>query len=251
MDSSQPDNATDALESRRNPTGRQPGIGRRLLYAVATPVLIVVVRTLWASCRVHALVGEEHVEQLKAAGKASVPCYWHRDIFVCLMTIRRWIQRGFSAGIIISPSVDGDVPARIAERWGAEVIRGSAKRTGALAMRDMHATMKRGVSIVTAADGPVGPARYFKSGILLAARVGLAPLLPIGCAATRAWRFDTWDRFMLPKPFAKIAIIVGEPMQVPARAGAEEQEAFRATMEATLDELHETARRALPGSDAT
>lgn len=237
--------SADAVDARRNPTGRRLTLGRRLGYAVATPILSALARLLWLSCRVGKVIGAEHVDNAISGNTAFVPCYWHRDIYVCLMTIRGWIQRGFSAAVIISPSVDGDVPARIAERWGAEVIRGSAKRTGALAMRDMHAIMRRGVSIVTVADGPVGPAYYFKAGILLTARIGSAPVLPMGCAADRAWRFNTWDEFMLPKPFANVVVAVGEPRTVPKRASAEELEALRLELQETIDSLAITAARAL------
>ena len=245
MQESSPDPGAGNADARRNPTGRQLTLGRRLLYALATPLLIAIVRLLWRTCRVSVIDGAEHVESVINQERPVVPCYWHRDIFVCLMAIRQWIQRGFRAGIIISPSVDGDVPAKIAERWGAEVIRGSAQRTGALAMRDMHSVMRRGVSIVTAADGPAGPAYYFKAGILLTARIGKAPLLPIACAADRAWRFRTWDEFMLPKPFANVAIVIGDPQEVPARASAEELEGLRVEMQKTINALAEEASQAL------
>ena len=238
-------NAGHDVETRRNPNARRLTLARRLGYAVGTPVLAGIVRLLWATCRVQKILGEDVVDAAIEDGRAFVPCYWHRDIFTCLMTIRGWIQRGFRAGVIISPSVDGDVPARIAGSWGAEVVRGSAARTGALAMRDMHEMMKRGVSIVTAADGPVGPAFYFKGGILLTARIGSAALLPMGCAADRAWRFDTWDSFVLPKPFARVVVAVGDPVEVPRRASAEEQEELRAKMQQTLDQLVERAQQEL------
>ena len=244
MTQSEPNSPSD-VESRRNPKARRLTLARRLLYVFGTPILAGIVRLLWSTCRVQKILGETIAESAIADDRAYVPCYWHRDIFSCLMTIRGWIQRGFRAGVIISPSVDGDVPAKIARSWGAEVIRGSAARTGALAMRDMHKLMKRGVSIVTAADGPVGPAFYFKGGILLTARIGSAALLPMASAASRFWQFSTWDQFVLPKPFARIVVAIGEPMEVPRRASAEEQESLRQQMQQTLDKLVEEAKQEL------
>ena len=233
----------DDVEARRNPNaGRQMTPLRRLLYWIAAPLLAGIARLLWSTCRVETVAGSEVIERVVNDDSPYLPCYWHRDIFVCLMTIRSWIRRGFKAGVIISASVDGEVPAAIARAWGAEVVRGSATRTGALAMRDMHQLMKNGVSIVTAADGPVGPAYYFKPGVLLAARIGSAKLLPISCAADRAWHFDTWDDFMLPKPFAKVALAVGEPVEVPRRATPEEEEALRIRLQDAVNSLQEQSK---------
>lgn len=235
----------DAEPPRNTTGGRRLTPLRRFSYALATPLLTGIVSLLWKTYRIEHTIGADVVEQVLANERAYVPCYWHRDILVCLLTIRGWIRRGFRAAIIISPSVDGEVPSKIAHSWGAEVIRGSAKRTGALAMRDMHQVMKRGVSIITAADGPVGPAYYFKSGVILSSRIGSAPMLPLACAASAAWTFDTWDHFTLPKPFARIVVAVGEPVPVPPRATTEELELLRMRMQNAVNSLAEESKNAL------
>ena len=220
-------------------------LGRRMVYALGTPILLGILRLLWLTWRIEKVIGSEHVDRAIDDDGAYVPCYWHRDILVCLLVIRGWIRRGFKAGIIISASVDGEVPSKIARSWGAEVIRGSASRTGALAMRDMHDVMKRGVSIVTAADGPVGPAYYFKSGVLMTSRIGKAPMLPIGCAADRAWYLDRWDHFMIPKPFARLVISIGEPRSVPKGASMELLEEERIAMQNAVISLAEQSKAEL------
>ena len=83
-------------------------------------------------------------------------------------------------------SVDGEVPERIVRSWGAEVIRGSANQSGALALRDQQQMMKNGYSIVTTVDGPSGPKLEVKAGAILMARIAGVPLVPIACAADRA-----------------------------------------------------------------
>jgi hypothetical protein len=75
--------------------------------------------------------------------------------------------------------------------------------------------MKNGYSIVTTADGPRGPKYEFKAGTVLMARVAGVPIIPIGCAADRAWYLKRWDDFLIPKPFARIVIAIGEPVPVP------------------------------------
>ena len=218
---------------------------RAVVYALGRPVLGGLVRLLWWSYRIEAVIGADVVDRVIADERAYVPCYWHRDILVCLMTIRGWIKRGFKAGVIISASVDGEVPSKIARSWGAEVIRGSANRTGALAMRDMHQVMKKGTSIVTAADGPLGPAYYFKSGVVLTSRIGAAPMLPIGCAADRAWHLRRWDDFMIPKPFARLVVAVGEPHLVPPGTSKEGLEDEREAMQIAVNGLVEQSKTVL------
>ena len=194
----------DDVESRRGFVGRRRmSFGRRIYYFLGLPILRVIVRLISSTYRIETVIGADIVERVVTDGKVYAPCYWHQHTVLCLLMMRDWIRRGFKGGFIVSPSVDGEVPARIAKSWGAEVIRGSAERTGALAMRDIHQVMKNGVSIVTAADGPLGPKNEFKPGVVLMSRIGSAPMIPIACAADRAWYLNRWDNFMVPKPFLR------------------------------------------------
>jgi lysophospholipid acyltransferase (LPLAT)-like uncharacterized protein len=197
---------------------------------------------LWRSYRVVAIIGEEHVDALVSGGKVYAPCYWHQHTLLIINVMHDWIRRGFRAGFVVSASVDGDVPARIAKSWGAEVIRGSAQRTGALAMRDIHGVMKKGVSLVTAADGPLGPKYHFKAGTVLMARIGDAPIVPLVCAADKAWYLDRWDDFMIPKPFARVVLAVGEPHAIPKGATIEDMEAHRGQLEQAMLALMQQAK---------
>lgn len=194
--------------------------GRRLYYALGLPLLRGVLRLLTTTYRYEPVSGESHVELYLAHGQADLqvcaPCYWHQVHVLCSSQMRRWIKRGFKACFLVSGSVDGEIPARIARAWGGEVIRGSANQSGALALRDMQDMMKRGYSIVTTADGPRGPKYEFKAGAVLMARIAAVPILPMAAAADRAWYLDRWDNFMVPKPFARVAVGVGEPIVVPS-----------------------------------
>ena len=151
--------------------------------------------------------------------------------------MRQWVRRGFKAGFIISASVDGEVPARIARSWGAEVIRGSANQSGALALRDMQGMMRKGYSIVTTADGPRGPKYEFKAGAVVMARIAGIPIVPMAAAADRAWYLDRWDNFMIPKPFANVIVAVGEPIVVPRDVPLDQIEPVRANVQQAVRSL--------------
>jgi lysophospholipid acyltransferase (LPLAT)-like uncharacterized protein len=123
---------------------------RRLYYALGTPLLRVVFSLLISSYRVERVIGSDVAEQIVAdKEQAYAPCYWHQHHVLCSALLRQWIRRGFRACFLISASVDGEVPDRIARSWGAEVIRGSANRTGALVLRDMSPALRivPGISI--------------------------------------------------------------------------------------------------------
>jgi lysophospholipid acyltransferase (LPLAT)-like uncharacterized protein len=208
------------------------------LYFLAMPLIRFAFFLLNASYRVERVIGSEVAEQiLSDSERAYAPCYWHQHHILCARLIRLWIRRGFRACFLISSSVDGEVPTRIAKAWGAEVIRGSANQTGALVLRDMQRLMKDGISIITTADGPAGPNFQFKSGAILMARIGGAPLVPIGCAADRAWYLDRWDNFMIPKPFARIVYAIGEPLMLPPDTPLDAIEEYRQHMEDATNSL--------------
>ena len=227
------------VESRRSTGSRRKlGAGRRIYYALGMPVLRFIFWFLSATYRVKKVIGQDIADRI-IADRSTVyaPCYWHQHHVLCSNMMRSWIRRGFRACFLVSASVDGDVPARIAESWGADVIRGSANRTGALALRDMQEKIRHGVAIVTTADGPNGPKHEFKPGAVLMARIGGTPLVPLACAADRAWYLDRWDDFMIPKPFARVVLAVGEPVVVPRNAPMDKLEEYRLEMQYATNAL--------------
>lgn len=238
----------DDVETRRRQSSsrRRMSFGRRLVYAIGMPILRLVVWGLHWTYRPQPMIGGEHAERVLAdSGRAYIPCYWHQQNLMCSVHLREWFRRGFRACFIVSASVDGEVPARMIRLWGADVIRGSAANTGALVLRDAREKLRDGVSIVTTPDGPLGPAFEFKTGIVLMARIGNAPLIPVASAADRAWYLDTWDHFMIPKPFARTVFAVGEPVEVPPKASMEELETIRAAMQQRIEALIQDSKRAV------
>jgi len=218
----------DSVDSRRSTSSRRNmGPARRLYYFIGLPILRGLVRLLTMTYRIEHVIGKENIDSFIAENTVCAPCYWHQHHIVGSTLIRSWVRRGFKACFLVSGSVDGEVPARIARAWGAEVIRGSANQSGTLALRDMQSMMKKGFSIVTTADGPRGPKHEFKVGAILMARVAGVPLIPIGCATDRAWYLNRWDDFMVPKPFARIAVAIGEPYALPPGTPLNELETHR------------------------
>lgn len=210
---------------------------RRLYYALGLPLLRGLLRVLTMTYRHQAVIGAAHIEPYVNSDKVCAPCYWHQVHVLCSTQMRAWIRRGFKACFLISGSVDGEVPERIARAWGAEVIRGSANQSGALALRDMQGMMKRGYSIVTTADGPRGPKYEFKAGAVVMARIAGIPIVPMAAAADRAWYLDRWDNFMIPKPFSRVVVAIGEPILVPRDVPLDAIEPVRANVQQAVRSL--------------
>ncbi|MGC4027479.1 MAG: lysophospholipid acyltransferase family protein [Steroidobacteraceae bacterium] len=221
---------------------------RRFFYALLAPVGLAVLRFWWGTCRIVRVDGEQHLTGALQKAPSLLPCYWHQHELFCARYLLLQMRRGLKLGFLISPSVDGEVPAAIARRLGAQVIRGSSTHTGARALRDYYQLLvKEGVSPVITPDGPKGPRFRFKPGAILLAQISGRPLLPMAYAASRAW-LVAWDKFVIPWPFARIAVAIGAPVSVPRSLQVNDAGAMTALQQQLEQELHrlfQQAREAL------
>ena len=151
-----------------------------------------------------------------------------------------YLHRGQGVYGLASLSADGEYIARVLVHWGMPMVRGSSSRGGDTALRQMVRVVRAGHSMAITPDGPRGPRQQLKPGVLQLAQLTGAPLIPIAAAASRAWWFESWDRFLVPKPFARIAVAYGRPVLVPREADAATLEEARSTLQHELDSLMET-----------
>lgn len=221
---------------------------RKLAYALATPLALLLIRAWWRSCRIVRVEGAEHLDSALSAVPSLLPCYWHQHELFCARYLLLQVPKGLKLGFLVSPSVDGEVPAAIARRLGAQVIRGSSTRTGAKALRDYYQLLvNENVSPVITPDGPTGPPHRFKPGGLLLAQISGRPLLPMAFAASRAWHLG-WDDFVLPRPGSRIAIAIGTPVRVErgvVLADPAVMERWQRQLEQELESLSRQAQAAL------
>jgi lysophospholipid acyltransferase (LPLAT)-like uncharacterized protein len=222
---------------------------RRLAYGAAAPALDVLMRLLWASCRIHVLHAGGRVP---SADQPIIPCFWHQHLVLCASHLRALDRQGFRLGWLISPSRDGELAARVARRWPIRVIRGSTTRTGLKAMRDLYrATTTERISPVMLPDGPHGPARCFKPGAIMLAQLTSAPLLPMAAAAERAWHLGSWDKMTIPRPFTRVVVALGEPRRVRRDLPPHRLEDERRAIEEVLESLERAAHERLCGTTAS
>ncbi|MEZ5499281.1 MAG: lysophospholipid acyltransferase family protein [Steroidobacteraceae bacterium] len=217
---------------------------RRIGYRLAVPIIIAIVQLFWRSCRVRVVLGAEHL-RTAASGGAVIPCYWHQHQLFCGKYLLDEAVHGLKLGFLISPSVDGELGAMVVGRLGGHVIRGSSTHTGARALRDYFDALKKlGVSPAITPDGPRGPRFQFKPGAILLAQMSGRPIIPLAYAASRAW-FVHWDRFVIPWPFARIAIAIGEPQFIARTQSGDALAANQDRLGQLLRSLYLDARSAL------
>jgi lysophospholipid acyltransferase (LPLAT)-like uncharacterized protein len=180
--------------------------------------------------------GLHHLDTILASGRQPVMAFWHGRILPATYFFRR---RGIV--VITSENFDGEWIARIIERFGYGTARGSTTRGGRKAMLQLVRDMEEGRPAGFTLDGPRGPARVAQPGAIWLARATGNPVLPFHLEASSHWTARSWDRTQIPKPFSTVALVVGEPLDVPKDAPDEQLEPARQELERRLMELENRA----------
>ena len=239
------DDLRNSIYRKTTSSGRRMTFARRLLYQLAVPVGLAIIKGWLRTCRVVKIDGAQYLDEALAKAPSLVPCYWHQHQLFCARWLLEQRSRGLTVGWLISPSVDGEIGAMMVRRLGASVIRGSSTHTGARALRDYYEVLvKEGVSPIITPDGPRGPRFKFKIGAILLSQMSGRPILPMAYAVSRA-RLVKWDKFVIPMPFSRVAIAIGPPRYVPRTSSAGGIEALQGEMEQELKRLYGVARDAL------
>jgi lysophospholipid acyltransferase (LPLAT)-like uncharacterized protein len=185
------------------------------------------IRALAATWRIRVL-HQGPLDALRAEGAPLVFAFWHGQMLPLL-----YKHRDEGVAILISSHRDGEIIARIGHRFGFRTVRGSTSRGGGRALLGLVRELERGGEVAVTPDGPRGPAARFAPGALIAAQRANAHIVPVAATADRAWRLRSWDRFLVPKPFARVTVAYGPPTRVAAttaREAAEEAVRFEALL---------------------
>ena len=167
-------------------------------------------RALAASWRIRT-VDEERWRPLYQARTPHVFLLWHEVLLPLL-----WQHRRQSIAIVVSEARDGQYLADFAASLGYRAVRGSSTRGAARALLGAVRELQAGYAVAFTPDGPRGPRREMKPGVVAAAQRGGGIIVPLHAEADRAWRLDSWDKFMIPKPGARVRIAYGRPFKVGA-----------------------------------
>jgi len=163
---------------------------------------------------------------------------WHNRLLIFPFVLRRFFSNRRGAALI-SASRDGELLADAITRFGFDVVRGSSSRLGASAILQLTDVLASGRDVVITPDGPRGPAYELGPGIIFLAQKSGAAVLPVNMEYSRCWRLKSWDRFILPRPFAKIRVIIGHPHRVRSTNTVDDFEAERLRLQDAMMALVE------------
>jgi lysophospholipid acyltransferase (LPLAT)-like uncharacterized protein len=207
---------------------------QRLALAFITAAGWLLVRLIGPTLR-YTISFEENGPTRDYPGVA-VYVFWHRCVIPAL-----YYYRGKNIAVMTSSSFDGEYIARIIEKFGYRAVRGSSTRGGVRALLGMHAEIEQGRAVAFTIDGPRGPRYVAKPGPVLLARNVKLPVFAFYAAAERAWVLNSWDRFIIPKPFSRVVIRMGRGIEVPSDADGAGLDVFHGEMQAALDRVRDSA----------
>jgi len=204
---------------------------QRIALAIVPRLTAAILAAIGTTLRFEVIAEEGATPETPPA--KGIFCFWHQCTLLC-----GWYFRKYRTTVVISRSFDGELIARSLGLLGFETVRGSSSSGGAAALLAMQEIVARGFAVAFTADGPRGPIYQTKMGPVKLAQmtqqeIGSFYLLPV-----RAWTLNSWDRFLIPKPFARVIVSWSRPVASPA------PDADATTLEAKRQELNEAIERA-------
>lgn len=186
--------------------------------------------------------GTQHFRRVRRDGGGVLFAFWHDQLLPLVH-----VHRDEGAVVLVSQHADGEYVARVLQRKGFGTVRGSSTRGGARGLRELLRAAREGRDLAVTPDGPRGPRHRVKEGAIVAAQLSGHAVIPLGVAASSAWRFDSWDRFMVPRPFSRIQVVYGPPRRVSRDAGPAERSRAARELQDSLEELTVRARHEVAG----
>ena len=213
--------------------GKMNMLKRLLNLKIFSYIGLFIVKIISSTYRIRIINPEVERDILK---RGHVPIYasWHQRFFpgITFLASRKPIS------IIISQSKDGELISRIVNILGWYPVRGSSSKGGRQALRKIKKLVHEGCKVGHIVDGPTGPLGVVKPGLLLIAQASGMPIVPSIVSAEKKWVFNSWDRFMVPKPFSRVIIRFSDEIRIPRKLQQSDFEEKRSSIENTFIKLY-------------
>jgi len=209
-------------------------LGVKLVPFLAAALIRLIRRTMRVT-----FVGHEVVERLAASNRPYIHTFWHGHLF-----LMPYAYTGRGIAIMISDHRDGELIARTMSRFGHESIRGSTSSGGAMALRAAVRALRDGKDVGFTPDGPRGPRHKVQMGVIQAARMSGAPIVPVAFSASPRKVLGSWDGFIVPAPFSRGVFVYGAPIEVARGTDEQGMESARLQVEHALADATDRAEKA-------
>ncbi len=182
--------------------------------------------------------GNEDLAALRTQYPHFIYIGWHEHVLTSA-----WMLRNQNIAILVSQSRDGEYHSRLARSLGFQPIRGSSSRGGVRGFLQLAHAVRTDCDILIGADGPRGPAKECKVGAIVLAKHSGMPIIPMSGCLTRYTRLKSWDRTIVPFPFATLLMMYGNPIFVPQDADKKVIAEYQRRVEQAIDATTEEAER--------
>ena len=206
-------------------------IGQRIVLAVIPLIVWALFRAVGSTWRFETIAEDGALPLPYGEGAGGeIYCFWHQCVLPCALYFRHT-----HATILISRSFDGELITRTLALFGFRAVRGSSSRGGSEGLLGLKEVLASGSPAIFTADGPRGPVYRTKMGPIKLAQIASAPIGAFHLEPKRAWVINSWDRFLVPKPFTRIVVSWSRYTRVPAEAAPEDFECKREELNAAIE----------------
>jgi hypothetical protein len=202
---------------------RRPGVQAAACWIIARYIKLVWKTGRWT------LIGDEGPRALYRAGTPFIAAFWHGRLLMIPYALG---GEGSNVRVLISSHRDGRIISGAIEYFDIKTITGSSSKGGAGAFRHAIRFLRNAGVLGITPDGPRGPRMRASDGVIAIARLTGAPILPLAYATSRRFVLGSWDRFIVPLPFARGVFVWGAPIRVARDA---DREAARDAVEQALN----------------
>jgi lysophospholipid acyltransferase (LPLAT)-like uncharacterized protein len=206
-------------------------LSQRIALAIIPRLTALVLAVIGMTLRFEVIAEEGAVPAMPQT--KGIFCFWHQCTLPC-----GWYFRKFHCSVLISRSFDGELIARTLGLLGFDSVRGSSSRGGAAGLLALQQVVARGLQAIFTADGPRGPIYQTKMGPVKLAQMTQEEIGSFYLLPERAWTLNSWDRFLIPKPFSRVIVSWSRLVAAPAA------DADAPTLEAKRQELNDAIERA-------
>ncbi len=203
-----------------------PILQRRIQFHFAAAAGEMLLGPLSSTWKVTVEDPEGVLKSILEKRRVHIAAFWHRYLLTMLC-----VFRGYPVCVPVSRHNDAEYVAHLMNRYGLRTARGSTTRGSLQMIRDVMRRLKAGDSCAITPDGPRGPVYSVQPGLVLLSRRSGVPVYPVGIAVNRGWIAGSWDRLVIPKPYARIGLAVGRELTFPPEMRVEEAcELFRSQL---------------------